>query len=345
MNRIFLILFVLSLPNWAQGQNYSIAMNDVDACLGDAVLMPVQGSNLDNIGAITLFISYQPENLQFDTLTISQGQLAGLIYNDVQDSTNSYSIGKIGISWSGFSPANLGNNTLFELQFTFTGQSTNLGFDSICEIADFDANILLVDYVGGSVNYSDTIIILSQPSNIDVLTTGTATFSVSATDVLSYTWQLAENGQWIDLSDGLNISGSLTNSLIITNPGLEWNDRYFRCKLSGCNLSVSDSARLQVLLDAEIIDGYEIGWQLFPNPANDILINTITFPPLSEYEISIYNLQGNVFDRLSEGVISKSTEQIQFSTKNYPPGFYILELNINYQGNIIHKLKRILITN
>ncbi|MEA3446243.1 MAG: hypothetical protein U9R19_16110, partial [Bacteroidota bacterium] len=213
------------------------------------------------------------------------------------------------------------------------------------EVADFNANILNITYTDAWVNFTDTISIIAQPENQNILTNSIAEFLVDADNVQSYAWQSFENGTWLTLFDGGIISGASTNSLSIINPGLDWNGRYFRCQLSGCNNAVSDSAILQVQLGDGFLYETNIDWDFYPNPLRENAHIFLHLLPASHCNLQLFDSKGIFIEELCDGIISSTDELLLFSAKKYPAGNYIIKLKINVHGKIMCSEKQIIITN
>lgn len=339
MKRIIYILFFLLIANWLNAQNYGLSISSAVGCAGDAIEIEVTANDLNTIGAITLFIEYLPDRLEFDTLTSLHPMLAAMIYNDVQGGVPSASIGKIGFAWSGFNPANLGNDMLFKLHFNFTGPTTEIGFSSACEIVDTAATILPVAYSSGQISYNDTVDVLAQPQPVTIIDNGIALFSINTVNVNSYTWQMLDNGNWQDLSDGVMVSGSSLPTLTLYNPGLDWNGRYFRCYLQGCNTSFSDSALLQVFLGIDPVNENDFDWKVCRElEASFIKINTACKGKLS---LSLFFSDGKMVESLFSGSIHAGEHEFELSTKSKKAGLYLLKLDFSAPEKPIHQTKKL----
>jgi hypothetical protein len=103
--------------------------------------------------------------------------------------------------------------------------------------------------------YPDVYItISSQPSAVGIATTGTGTFSVTAsatpTGSVTYLWKVSTNGgtSYSNASGGI-YSGGTTNTLTITNPTSGANNNLYRVVISSTSAAdvTSDSAKLTVL--------------------------------------------------------------------------------------------------
>ncbi|MFN7312563.1 MAG: Ig-like domain-containing protein, partial [Bacteroidota bacterium] len=89
--------------------------------------------------------------------------------------------------------------------------------------------------------------ITTQPTNISVCGSPAASFSVSASGVSSYQWQVSTNGStYSNLSNGGDYSNVTTQTLNIANP-TNYDGRFYRCVLtgaSGCGTTTSNPAIL-----------------------------------------------------------------------------------------------------
>ncbi|MHB1687763.1 MAG: SdrD B-like domain-containing protein [Ignavibacteriaceae bacterium] len=141
-----LTMFVLTVAFYGFA-NAQVTMSIPDTTLpqnGVAVSLPVNVANFNNIGAISLQISYDPNVLSFTGLTNAPS--SGTILSNASN-------GVIYISWFNTSPLNMNNGTLFNLNFNQTQDSSDLIFITAnSEIADTAANILPVTYNNGKIN-------------------------------------------------------------------------------------------------------------------------------------------------------------------------------------------------
>lgn len=149
-NKIFTFVLSLSLiflVNTGLITAQTITVGSATANPGDNVLVPVTFNNMNNIGAITLFILYDPAVLTFNGITNLVPEGSGTISNGMTNPT------RVGISWTASTGGvNFPNGTYLDLQFSFLGGSSALDFTNACEIADWDANILNVTFVDGVVS-------------------------------------------------------------------------------------------------------------------------------------------------------------------------------------------------
>ncbi len=100
-----------------------------------------------------------------------------------------------------------------------------------------------VTTTGATLTVGSGVSITSNPSAVSACVGGNATFSVAATgSSLSYQWQ--KNG--VNMSDGGSISGSLTNSLVITGV-VSGDASNYKCVITGsCGSTTSTAAILSI---------------------------------------------------------------------------------------------------
>jgi hypothetical protein len=86
------------------------------------------------------------------------------------------------------------------------------------------------------------------PVNASFCSGGDANFEIKAIGAKSYQWQTNTNPGWQDLTDGLNYSGTNTESLQVTHIGSGLNGSEYRCVVSnGCSSLPSGPDTLAVV--------------------------------------------------------------------------------------------------
>jgi hypothetical protein len=88
----------------------------------------------------------------------------------------------------------------------------------------------------------------NQPQDATVATNGNTSFSVSATGsgTLTYQWQVDNGSGFSNVSDGVIYGNTTTATLNITGASLEMNGFLYRCVVTGCSSTNSNSATLTV---------------------------------------------------------------------------------------------------
>lgn len=94
-----------------------------------------------------------------------------------------------------------------------------------------------------------SVSINQQPANVSICITGNASFSVTATNALSYQWQMNSGPGWTDIADNATYSGSQTNNLTATGVTTAMNTYLYRCVVSNnCGPVYTTTATLFVSL-------------------------------------------------------------------------------------------------
>ena len=91
------------------------------------------------------------------------------------------------------------------------------------------------------------VVITRQPTHVYVPHGGTAVFTVEATGVSSYAWQLSADGvSWSNINGYAGVTGATTNTMSISNVGSYHEQRTYRCVLkdSAGNQTVTDAVGL-----------------------------------------------------------------------------------------------------
>jgi hypothetical protein len=100
-----------------------------------------------NVGAVSLFIGYDPNVLTFTGSTLVDPEFTGYVINNMSSSH------QVGIQWTDPYGADL-NGILLSLEFQYSnlGGSCDLTFGPGCEFADIDLNSLVVSYTNGNIS-------------------------------------------------------------------------------------------------------------------------------------------------------------------------------------------------
>jgi hypothetical protein len=136
------MLFIYATITYGQGITMTIGSHT--ASVGETVTIPISVTNLNNIGAVSLKIQYNPASLSY----------VGVINQPSSGNfTANASGGVLSVGWFGTSPLNIASGNFLEMQFVFNGGSSNIEFiTSQCEIANNNGIPLVIDYVNGSVS-------------------------------------------------------------------------------------------------------------------------------------------------------------------------------------------------
>jgi hypothetical protein len=122
---------------------YSLTIGDVVTTPGGTVNIPITaaGYNPTLMGAVTLYIGYNPAHLDF--LNVSNGTITGI-------NANMISAGLVGITWSNGNGA-LIDGTLLTMNFDYNFGSSEITFEGGCEVADMNLQPVPTTYLDGSI--------------------------------------------------------------------------------------------------------------------------------------------------------------------------------------------------
>jgi len=348
MNRIIKIviaLVFLTITN-IYCQNPNISLSSESACMGDTILVPINFENLNNIGAISIFIEYDTNVLEFDTIS----NVHSLTPNVLSNSMPSINGGlQVGLVWSAFfAGANIGTAHWLDLQFIYKNDSCDLSFSNLCEIGDYNANVLNVDFLNGFINSNSLPTILSQPQNITATENQNVIFDILAENASFFQWQMNDGSNWINIANFGIFSGANTSELQISNVTLSLNNVPFRCYVEGCNSTFSNSASLFVDtftgIEGNSAKSYFQLFQNYPNPFDET--SKISFLLHESGNVIIKNISplGETIMQENLKYLTNGIYEINIDADDFEKGVYFYELNFS-SGNIsISDTKKMLIT-
>ncbi len=289
-------------------------LNSVE-CEGN-ITIPIQVLDCDNVGAISLMFEYDTSLMTYVNYQSLHSELSSgsLIINSEK--------GYIYISWASVTPANVGDATLLELNFTGIPGSGDLTWQTAngnCEYSDTDGNIINSTYVNGSITIQETPSIITQATDKTIIEGENANFSISATGSgISYQWEISENNgvSWNALSNNATYSGVTNNTLYIFSASISLDGNLYRCLVSGaCSpAAISDEVLLTV------------------NPIPQIITTTIgsttTMDSLIVLPITVTQCNNVGAISLSLDYDPSVLEYVGFSNKNSElSGFFIVNEN------------------
>jgi len=301
-----------------------LALGNVEVCNDTTVLIPLTGTNLNNIGAITLFILYNENAMSFHSVQDADPQLSGMMINSLSSPP------RVAIVWSKVSGASFPNTTLMNLKFILHQQAGTLSFihDS-CEIADLSLppQILNVTLSNGSV-FESVPAIASGPDNQTVLSQSNALFQVSALNSSGFKWEESRNqgSSWNPLPESSRYSGTKTNILTIRDVPLSYNNFLYRCILHAHSCDVpSTAAALEVdSLSGTVIlpTGQMVGLTIEPNPFSSTTSLEFTVPDRGTVTITILSMTGQLMATPVNDLRPAGTYRLENDLADLPSGIY-----------------------
>ena len=207
-----------------------------------------------------------------------------------------------------------GATTVLDTIYDFVTQSY---FDTTAD--PLAVNAYYIQSAGGCGLVSEPSVMMKtsytiqHPVNDTVSAGQNASFEVAASSGITYQWQIKTGIGFINLSDGGQISGALTNKLDVlsTQPLNDLSE--YRCirTIDAC----SDTSNIAILyVNALGIEEESFPLKIYPNPA-DASITIDAGQPI--YEVRIYNSLGQIMY-----VNSYQSNSYRINTMEWPNGFY-----------------------
>jgi len=241
---LFLLPVLLILQSKVFTQNTTMTIADITTCSNTEVLIPLEVQELLNVGAMTLFISFDSTAMTFMSLQNIHPAFSGMLYNVIYSPPPT----RIGISYTNMNGTNLPSGKLFDIKFMFKDGQTNLHFMTSCDLTTPNFENIQVTYNDGSAQHH--IQITQQPINQTVHQPGPAFFNVTAQGDHTYQWQQSHNNgaSWSNVSNSASFQGVTTAQLEVVSTNTLFSGRLFRCMMNfeGC-IKYSDHAKLTVL--------------------------------------------------------------------------------------------------
>ncbi len=238
-----LLLLLAFFITTGYSQTASVGLQQLHACPGDAVMTTIYAEHLYDISAISLYVGYDTNVLEYTGHSNVHPQFSGMITNAMVLPAT-----QVGIIWSNISGGTLVSGNLIELNFIYKGGSCPLTFNPGGEIMTVDFVTIDFDTVNGSAAAFPPYI-LNEPQNTTVMETGNAQFSIEAQQADTYQWQANISNGWFDLENNDTYQNVNSSMLSISNVSLDMDNNWYRCFLTadaGCEI-YSDSARLNIL--------------------------------------------------------------------------------------------------
>ena len=316
----FLMLFFYC-AEISQAQAPALTIGNAGICNTQTVLVPITGTNLANIGSLTLYIGYDSQILSFDTLKNVDPQLNGLVFNSQTNPS------RIALVWSNVNGAHFTNNLLLNLKFNVLQQTGNISFESGCEIATVALQIVPVNYISGSV-YPSMPAITAEPSNKTIKSQADVSFQVVSPNAAEYAWQESRNSgnTWNILADGTPYSGTHAASLTISHVPTNYNHYQYRCIMKRDNCpATSNTAILSVDSVSGINDHSSAEFMTLYNRPNPFTENTTILyqvPGPGNVSIQLFNATGSLVMNLVDDKRIKGEYKIENNFVSLPAGIY-----------------------
>jgi hypothetical protein len=258
MKNVFTLLTMIVLLSFQSNhaQETGIGISSITACPENEVTLSINVENLINVGAISLYISYDTARLTFLEANNIHPNFQGLMYNAMTLPTP-----QIGISWTSVNGTDLIAGVLLDMIFYYRDTITTLGFNPGCEITTPDFETININYTDGGV---DPLVLITQhPNDISVIQPNPVIFVVESEGGNSYNWQRSINGgiSFTDLTNSTPYQGVDTPELHITSTNTLISNTRYRCRITTGNCNVySNSALLKVIAAEQQQFFFDQGW-------------------------------------------------------------------------------------
>lgn len=141
----------------------------------------------------------------------------------------------------------------------------------------------------------------NEPSSIAICENKQAQFSISATDVTAYKWQVDEGSGFYDITNGGNYSGATSNTLTISNTPATFDNYNFRCLVSkGTSSACADTSDVVALTVYGLVkaDPLKVNDSTCIGATKDIWLKGL-LGSVTNYQWQIYNALTQNFENLN----------------------------------------------
>jgi hypothetical protein len=315
------ILFLIVFSTFLYSQTTELTVGTGIVCPEEEVLVPIDVTDFNDIGAFTIFIGYDTAVLTFIEHLNENSETQGIYSNAMVTPST-----QIGISWSSINSANISSGKLIDLKFQYHTENCSLIFNPGCELVN--SSLEIVDFIStdGSIMQSDPLII-QNPSDVTIDEGNDVVFSVAASEVDLYQWQSSDDQgtTWIDISNSVQYMGVNTNSLTINSVSYNMNENQFRCQLCYENCCIFSEPAFLFVNQLSVHDHFNIISQellnVSPNPFSASFKVSCNVNSAGLLIINIYDCLGkNCFcirEVVDKGVYQYSLDEINLLNEFY----------------------------
>jgi hypothetical protein len=274
-----------------------VVLGNHAGCGGNEVLVPLQVTQLSDIGSFSIFIEVDTSAVDFVAV---ENQFQGLLTGSLVSSINYGEQSVIVINWFSMVPVNLPFGKLFDIRLKVKSNACLLNFASNCELTKSDLSVV-TDVTYSSGNLSAIGSVIPSPQVIVAAENSAVGFSIPLFDNVSYKWQENIGNGWIDLVQGTTYSGVQEHALIISSVPSSPVDRNYRCQINFQECSdFSQEASLHVSLNGIGTNHGELNslLRVYPNPAVDWVTVYTGNLPNADTDFTLTTIEGQDVMRL-----------------------------------------------
>jgi hypothetical protein len=322
------IIMLLLFRMVGQSQPVHLWLDTASGCTGDTISIQLKTADFLQVGSLTLYITYNTNELQYDTTLLLHPALPGLLVNKINTGATA-----VAFAWftGNLNPVNIGTGTLATLRFIKLADSALLNFGPQCEVTNPQGHPLAANYSPGMVTLWQ-IAVDQQPVDMTVVAGHPAQFTVGVSAPgVTYRWQSSTDGLfWVDLNDNLTFGGTYTHVLSLFQPDQTLHNTQFRCRLVlGHCIGYSSAAMLQIDTTQSIPlqNNPRVSLQPFPNPFSGTIIIPWFGLPLKTCTFALRDMSGKVVQAPQGSHISPTDAGLEISRLELKSGSYFIQLH------------------
>lgn len=341
--RLFILVCgIFGLNTFSTAQSVSLKLDNISTCNQSDLYLPLKGTGLSNIGALTLYLNYSSDQLTFVGLEDIDPQISGLIYHVLTNPS------RISIVWSSTNGANFIDDILLIIKFSIIKNSGSISFavDS-CEVADANIppQILTVNYQNGSY-YSGIPVITDNPLSKTVFSQSNVQFSVNSPDATSYKWQGSmDNGHsWVELEDNETYEGTHSSQLKIYNVPVSFNGNIYRTEVFKVNCSIISDQAFLVVDSVSGVDELDKNFNkldLYPNPFSEIVNIYSDYFKKGLMIIEFFSLDVRKKFTFQQAINLSGAYKFTLNCVSLPVGTYVCKIRFDSNLSIVYNVNKL----
>lgn len=309
MNRLILFIFVTCLSTSMLFAQASMSIDNVTAQSGTQVPVEVSVANFEDVGSLSLIITYNPSVVEYVGLENNALATQGNFL------TPSASNGTLRISWFNTNPLTVQQGKIFDILFSYTSGQSDISFSSSSEVTNPLGQKINVTYNNGSVTQGTQIELdaptLQSPSNNSTGIGLTPTLNwTDVTNATLYDVQVATDQSF---TSNLIDQSSLATSTYTVASGVLANSTkyYWRARAKTDEVTGSWSTIFNFTTEVGVI-------------VTDIVISldNVTSPPNAEVSVPVNVTSFNDVGSLTFKINFDDTKLTFKNISNAPNGFF-----------------------
>ena len=345
LHRVPLLLcFLLPVYGIGWSQAIQIFTEPLTGCTGDTVSVHLHTHHFFDVGSMTLFLEYDPQELSYDTTIALHPLLPGMLVNQFASPSTT-----VGISWftTTMMSVDIDTGIIATIRFVLLADSALPVFHANSEVTDPLGSPLSTQFATEHIT-PYYIPITLHPTDAFVKPGVDATFSVTTpiADV-SFQWQSSSNlTDWTNLHNNDTFAGVNQGLLTINNTPVQLFDLAFRCLLVKGNCStythygVLIQDTLSFVMNHKSLENKE---QPHPNPYSHTFQLPIIHGLAKYHTFALYSINGRMVYQQNITNTTQGSRKVTIAPPNTPPGQYIgVLLYTDKQGTYQTKSYRII---